>query len=199
MEVFALEAQPREANGTSVAENLRRAGHTPAIMYGGGTTISFSLTEPQYRHLIFSPDFRLVEITHEGKKYKCILKDIQFDPLLDTVRHLDFLILEPGKKFKAKIPLRFKGVSAGVKVGGKFLALVRAISVITTPEQVVSEIFADITTMELGSTIRVRDITQIEGIQITNTPATPIATIEIPRALKSAQAAANQPEGKKKK
>jgi large subunit ribosomal protein L25 len=199
MEVFAIDAQPREANGTSAAESLRRAGHTPAVMYGSGKTISFSLTEPQYRHLIFSPDFRLVEIKHEGTTYKCILKDIQFDPLLDTVRHLDFLILEPGKKFKAKIPLRFKGVSPGVKVGGKFLALVRSIGVITTPEKVVSEIYADISTMELGQTIRVRDITGIDGLQIMNTPATPIATIEIPRALKSAQAAANAPEGKKKK
>lgn len=198
MELFSVDAHTKEVSGKGPNARLRRDGFTPCIMYGGGKTISFTLTEPQYRHLVFSPNFQLVEINHDGVKYKTILKDIQFDPLTNAVRHMDFLILEPGKKFKAKIPLRFKGTSPGVKVGGKFLPLVRTVNVMTTPEKVVNEIYADISTMDLGSTIRVRDIETIEGVTITNTGATPIATIEIPRALKSAQAAAAAPDKKKK-
>jgi large subunit ribosomal protein L25 len=199
MESFSLEAHKKDVSGKSAVLRLRREGFTPCVMYGGGKTMSFCLTEPQYRHLVFSPNFQLVEITYEGVKYRTILKEIQFEPVSGGVRHLDFLILEPGKKFKAKIPLRFKGVSPGVKVGGKFLALVRTINVMTTPESIVNEIYADISTMELGSTIRVRDIEPISGMAITNAPATPIAAIEIPRALKSAQAAASAPDAKKKK
>jgi hypothetical protein len=50
---------------------------------------------------------------------------------------------------------------------------------------VVDEVTADISAMELGSTIRVRDIDVPNGVEITNTPAVPIASIEIPRALKA--------------
>ncbi len=198
MELFSIDAQPKEVGGKGPSARLRREGFTPCVMYGGGKSISFTLTEPQYRHLVYSPNFQLVEIKLGGATYKAILKDIQFDPLTNNVRHLDFLILEPGKKFKAKVPLRFKGSSPGVKLGGKFLPLVRTVNILTTPEKVVTEIYADISSMDLGSTIRVRDIEAIDGVTITNTPATPIATIEIPRALKSAQAAAAAPEKKKK-
>jgi len=49
----------------------------------------------------------------------------------------------------------------------------------------VDEVQADITTMQLGDTIRIKDITVLEGVEITNPPAVPIASIEIPRALKA--------------
>ena len=55
----------------------------------------------------------------------------------------------------------------------------------TTPEKAVDEVSADISTMELGSTIRVRDIQVPNGVEILNTPAVPIASIEVPRALKA--------------
>ena len=98
--------------------------------------------------------------------------------------HLDFLELVPGVKFKATVPLRFAGTAPGVKAGGKFIPRLRQINILTTPEKVVDEVSADISTMELGSTIRVRDITPIDGVEITNTAAVPVASIEIPRALK---------------
>ena len=98
--------------------------------------------------------------------------------------HLDFLELVPGVKFKATVPLRFTGQAPGVKAGGKFLPKLRQINIMTTPEKVVDEVSADISTMELGSTIRVRDISVDEGVEITNNGAIPIASIEIPRALR---------------
>jgi large subunit ribosomal protein L25 len=126
----------------------------------------------------------MVEITLDGKVYKCILKDIQFHPVNDQVIHLDFLELVPGIKFKASVPLRFKGSAPGVKNGGKFLTKMRNINILTTPEHVVDEVFADISDMELGSTLRIRDIIIPTGVDITNSPAVPVASIEIPRALR---------------
>jgi hypothetical protein len=38
--------------------------------------------------------------------------------------------------------------------------------------------------MELGSTLRIRDIIIPTGVDITNSPAVPVASIEIPRALR---------------
>ena len=99
--------------------------------------------------------------------------------------HLDFLELVPGIKFKASVPLRFTGTAPGVKEGGKFIPKMRTISILTTPEKAVDEVHADITSMQLGDTIRVRDITALDGVEVTNPVAVPIASIEIPRALKA--------------
>ena len=135
--------------------------------------------------MVYTPKFRMAEITLDGKLHKAIVKDIQFHPVTDEVLHLDFLELVPGVKFKATVPLRFTGQAPGVKAGGKFLPKLRQINILTTPEKVVDEVSADISTMELGATIRVRDISLDEGVEITNNGAIPIASIEIPRALRS--------------
>jgi large subunit ribosomal protein L25 len=113
------------------------------------------------------------------------VKDIQFHPVSEAVLHIDFLELVPGVKFKATVPLRFAGQAPGVKAGGKFIPRMRSVNILTTPDKVVDEINADISAMDLGSTLRIRDISGVDGVEITNPAAVPIASIEIPRALKA--------------
>ena len=186
MEIIALQGHRKESSGKEEVKKIRRNDQIPAVIYksGGGEALQFSLNTPDIRHLIYTPKFKLAEITINGTTHKCIVKDIQFHPVTDAVMHLDFLELVPGVKFKATVPLRFAGTAPGVKAGGKFIPRLRQINILTTPEKVVDEVSADISTMELGSTIRVRDITPIDGVEITNTAAVPVASIEIPRAFK---------------
>ncbi|MFM7154024.1 MAG: 50S ribosomal protein L25 [Bacteroidota bacterium] len=186
MEIVAIQGHPKAGSGKVETGKIRRAGHIPAIMYksGGGDAVQFTINAPDVRHLVFTSKFKMAEITLEGKTYKAILKDIQFHPVTEEVLHLDFLTLVPGVKFKATVPVRFVGQSKGVKEGGKFMPRMRSVSILTTPEKAVDEVTADITAMELGSTLRVRDIATQEGVDIINQPAVPIASIEIPRALR---------------
>ncbi|MEM9990425.1 MAG: hypothetical protein AAF738_01610 [Bacteroidota bacterium] len=60
----------------------------------------------------------------------------------------------------------------------------------TTPENIVDQLTLNISGLELGQSIRVRDIQAVDGIEIMNSPSIPVANIEIPRALRSAAAAA---------
>lgn len=161
----------------------------PAVLYksGGGGSTQFALNQADLRPLVFTSKFKMAEISLNGQTHKCIVKDIQFHPVTEQVLHIDFLELVPGVKFKASVPLRFAGTAPGVKAGGKFIPTIRQINILTTPEKAVDEVIADISTMELGSTIRVRDIATQEGVEITNNGAVPIALIEIPRALKGAK------------
>ncbi len=186
MEIIALQGHRKEGSGKVETKKIRRNGQVPAVLYksGGGDAIQFALNAADIRTLIYTSKFRLAEIKLNGNTHKCIVKDIQFHPVNDSVVHLDFLELVPGVKFKATVPLRFAGTAPGVKEGGKFIPQVRQINILTTPEKVVDEVTANISTMELGSTIRVRDITVPDGVEIMNTGAVPVAMIEIPRALK---------------
>jgi large subunit ribosomal protein L25 len=186
MEIIAIQGHKKEGVGKEAARKTRRDGHVPAVMYksGGGEATHFTIAKSDIRNLVYTSKFRLAELTVDGKNHKCILKDVQFHPVTDDVIHIDFLELVPGVKFKATVPVRFAGTAPGVKAGGKFLPKMRQINILTTPEKVVDEVVADISTMELGSTIRVRDIAAQEGVEITNNGAVPIASIEIPRALR---------------
>jgi len=186
MEIIEIQGHVKEGSGKELAKKLRYSGIIPAVMYksGGGGSKPFGIEASVVRTLVYTSKFKLAEITLDGQMHKCILKDIQFHPVTDQVIHLDFLELVPGLKFKATVPLRFSGQAPGVKSGGKFLAKMRQINILTTPEFVVDEVTADISNMELGGTLRVRDVVVPEGVEITNQPAVPIASIEIPRALR---------------
>lgn len=186
MEIVAIQGHRKEGSGKEAANKYRRNGQVPAIMYksGGGEATQFTVTADEFRHLVYTPKFKLAEISLDGQKHKCILKDVQFHPVNDQVLHIDFLELVPGVKFKATVPVRFDGQAPGVKAGGRFIAKMRSVNIMTTPEKVVDEMIADITALDLGQTIRVRDIQTVEGVDITNNGAVPIASIEIPRALR---------------
>ncbi len=186
MEIIAIQGHRKEKSGKQVTKKIRNSGMVPAVLYksGGGDTIAFSLKPQEIRHLVYSPNFKLAEITINGQTHKCILKDIQFHPVTEAVLHLDFLELVPGVTFKALVPLRFNGTAPGVKAGGKFLPKLRKVNIMTTPEKVVDEVAADISNMELGDTIRVRDIITPDGVVITNSASIPVASIEVPRALR---------------
>lgn len=189
MEVVVINGTKRAATGSAAATSDRNSGVTPCIMYGSGDPVAFTALPTEFKSLVYTPQFKLAEVKIDGKSYKCILKDIQFHPTTERVEHLDFLELVPGKKFKAEVPVRFSGSSIGVKNGGKFLARLRKVKIMTTPEKLIDEVVADITHLELGATLRVRDITLNEGVVILNAGPVPIAGIEIPRALRGAKTA----------
>ena len=54
----------------------------------------------------------------------------------------------------------------------------------TTPEAMVNEMKVDISKLKLGSSLRIRDIVTVAGVEIINAQALPICTIPIPRGLK---------------
>ena len=195
MNTFHLAGQPRPDTGKKATKADRAAGRIPCVVYGRDGVEHFTTTHADVRKLVFSPAFQLVELEGAGGA-KAILKDVQYHPTTEAIEHIDFLKIEEGHPVKASIPLRTKGASVGVKGGGRLVQTVRLIKVKTTPDKLVDELFVDISALELGDAVRVRDIEVPDGIQIVTNPAVPVALVEIPRALRSANtAAAKEGEG----
>lgn len=186
METIAISGELRAATGTKNAKQNRAAGAVPCVIYGGGDNISFTIDPKSVRDLIYTADFKLAEVTVDGGKHNCILKDAQFHPVTDNLVHLDFLKLVDGHPIKVEVPVRCVGASPGVKTGGKLQLKLRRIKIKTTPENIVDHLTVDISSLELGNSVRVRDINVPEGVEIMNPMANPVASVEIPRALRSA-------------
>ena len=129
------------------------------------------------------------EVDVDGKAYKCILKDLQFDKLTDSLTHVDLLELVEDKKVIATIPLKFTGTSKGVKDGGKFVAKINSLKVKTYPKYLKEQIEVPIDNLELNGNIRVEDVKE-EHYEILNSPRIPIASVVLTRQLKQEEAAA---------
>jgi large subunit ribosomal protein L25 len=198
METIAITGQARTDLGKKPSKDLRNDGRIPCVLYGGQDVVHFSVTLKDVKNLIYTPDFRVANLTVEGHTYRCIVKDYQLHPLTSQLTHIDFLSLVEGQKVKLEVPIRTKGASPGVKLGGKLLQKLRRVKVKTWPDKMVTELFVDISSLELGQSLRVRDVIVPDGIELLSSPSIPVVSIEIPRALRSA-AAAEAKDTKKKK
>ena len=186
MQKVKITGEKRQLTGKAANNKLRSEGKIPAIIYGGGENHLFATTPSDVKALVYTPEFKIAEIELDGSLYECILKDIQFDPVSDEIVHIDFLRLVENTPVKYEVPIKFQGVSPGVKSGGKLMQQMRKVKVKSTPANMVDALYADISQLGLGAAIRVRDIISSDNLQVETEPATPIAIIEVPRALKSA-------------
>ena len=192
MEIVSVKCEKREQLGSKFAKSTRREGKIPCVLYGGKEEIHFTTTINEVKTLIYTPDFKLANVEIDGATHKCIIKDVQFHPITDDIDHIDFLRVIDGVPIKVEVPVRFIGSSPGVKLGGKLQQSIRKIKVKTLPENMVDHLVLDVSELDLGQSIRVRDIQPVEGIEIMNAPAIPVAIVEIPRALRSAASAAEK-------
>ncbi|MBK7095707.1 MAG: 50S ribosomal protein L25 [Saprospiraceae bacterium] len=192
MEIFKLQGEKRENFGKKGAKQARYNETIPCVLYGGEESSFFAVKPMEIKDLVYNHTFKLVEINLEGKKTKAILKDIQFHPVTDNILHIDFQELVDGRKIKVSVPVIYTGASKGVKEGGALMPLMRKVIIKTTPEKLVDNIKADISSLGLGQSIRVKSLISPEGVQVMHDENTPLAFIEIPRSLKSAKDAATK-------
>ena len=168
---------------------LRSQGLVPGVIYGGTQEISFSAPVLAFKPIVYTPDFQLAEIKVDGKSYKCIMKDLQFDKVSDQLSHVDFLELVQDRPVIATIPIKFTGASIGVKDGGRLITKVKSLKVKSLPQHLKENIEVDITALELNGNIRVEDVKE-PNYEILNSPRIPIASVVMTRQLKQEEAAA---------
>ncbi|RYZ49123.1 MAG: 50S ribosomal protein L25, partial [Sphingobacteriales bacterium] len=189
--------QLRTAFGKSATRQLRSQELVPGVIYGGAQEINFTAPAKALRPLVYTPDFRLVDLTIDGKTTRCILKDLQFDKVSDELIHVDLLELVEDRKVVATIPLRFTGTAAGVRAGGRLETKMKALKVKTLPKFLKEQIDVPVDTLEIGANLRVQDVVT-ENYEIMNSPRIPIVSVVTTRALRQAEAATAAPaKGKK--
>jgi len=194
METIKIEGQLRSEINKKATKAVRATGNIPCVMYGGAEVKHFVASPKAFKHAIYTPDFKLIEVSIDGKTTQCIIKDTQFHPVNDSLMHVDLLELVPGQVFNAQVPVTYEGASPGVKIGGKLMKKIRRVKVKMTPETMVDNLTIDISKLELGFSVRVKELNVQEGVVVTDPPNAPIASVEVPRALKSADASADAAE-----
>lgn len=192
MQTVTVTGVGRSDVGKKATKAVRKEGMIPCVLYGMQDASHFAVKPNDVKHLIYTPEFKLAEVTIDGTSTKCFIKDIQFHPVTDKVVHIDFLKLIDGHKIKLEVPVKFVGTSEGVKNGGKLQQSVRRVKLKTTPDKIMDKVEVDISHLKLGDAVRVSDIKEVEGVEIMMPSGTPLASVIVPRALKSATDAAQK-------
>jgi large subunit ribosomal protein L25 len=192
MKSVTIQGEAREAIGKKASKADRNTEKIPCVVYGRKDSVHFTTTKHDLRPVLFTPEFKIVNIEMGGKSYRAILKDVQFHPVNDEIRHVDFLMLYDGIPVKVELPLTTEGASPGVKSGGRLIQSVRKIKVKSLPENLVDELKVNIGTLKLGQSLRIKDITAVQGVEIIPNPSIPVVSVLTPRALKAGGAVAEE-------
>jgi large subunit ribosomal protein L25 len=188
MKSITIEGQLRTGFGKTATRQLRSQELVPGVIYGGAQEINFYAPAAAFKSLVYTPSFQVAEVKVDGKTYRTILKDLQFNKVDDKLTHIDLLELVEDKKVVAEIPLKFTGTSKGVKDGGKLITKMKSLKIKTFPKYLKEQIEVSVDNLELNGNIRVEDV-KIDHYEILNSPRIPIASVVLTRQLKQEEAA----------
>lgn len=180
MKTIAIEGSLRENLGGSSAKQLRREGQVPCVIYGGDENIHFYTPENSFKNLLYTPEVFNAEVTLEGKKYNCVIRQAQFHAVTDQVEHVDFLELLPKKEVMIRVPVVLRGNARGVRNGGRLKVNLRRLRVKAIPSGLPGQIEIDITDLKIGDTVRVEDVS-VDGFVIDHEPTRAICLIQTAR------------------
>ena len=161
-----LAAGTRQTRGKNEARRLRRRGRLPAVAYGGTPVESRALeVDPKALLRILHSESgvnTLVDLNVDDSPYgQVLIKDIQRDPITDTLLHVDFFRLAMDRAITVTVPVMLTGEAAGVKQQGGLLDFVtREFQVECMPAEIPEHIDIDVRELMIGDGVRVRDVAE---------------------------------------
>lgn len=184
MQTTILEVQSRDPALKS--KDLRKGGFIPAQYYGRGVeNKSIKMDYQTFRKLYRTAGKTTVlELNVDGKeKCNALVNAIQYDPVSDSITHVDFINVRMDQVLQTKIPLKFVGMSLAVKdLGGILTHNLNEIEIKCLPKDLVPFIEVSIDSIvDFRSYVRIRDLNIPAGITVLNKPGDVVVTAVAPK------------------
>ena len=217
MKNFKLKAEARPEVGKKSLKSLRAEGKIPAVLNGGKIvelpytgslrpgervveidternkrgiiTTDIAVKEEDVRKLIYTPEIFEIDLDLNGETRKAVMKDLQFQPVKDTVLHIDFLEVGPDKPIVMEVPVKIEGHAEGVKAGGKLQLSMRKLKVKAIYDQIPERLVINVDNLGLGKSIAVGDL-HFDGLELMNAKNAVVCAVQLTRAARGAQAKA---------
>jgi len=205
-----LKGEVRTAVGKAEAKRLRRALRIPGIVYGGPQGPLPVVVNPhELLSALGAGENVLINLSLEGTEgtqtRTVILKELQLDPVKERPLHADFMEVSMERKIRVEVPLVLAGESVGVKGKGGILEQpLRQLFVECFPLNIPERITLDVSALDIGNAIHVRDLTVGEGVRILEDAGRVVASVVAPAAEEVAAPVEEKPTepelvGKKEK
>jgi len=159
-----LEAVRRDEFGRNNAGRLRRKGSIPAVIYGGESskTESLSVDPKALLEILHSKSGAntLISLRLDGAgDTRVLLKHFQVHPVSQQLLHADFYRVAMDKVIRVTVQVHLTGEAKGVKAEGGVVDFVhREIVVECLPADIPQQVVVDVTELALHDGVRVRDI-----------------------------------------
>jgi len=184
MEATELKAFPRSESGKGPARRSRKNGLIPAVFYGRGEqTVHLSVNANDLKKIIQKKRENVfIKLLIEGEKPMSklsLIKELQIEPVSRKYYHADFYEIRMDHKLTLDVPIHFVGVPIGVQNGGELQHLKRDLKVSCLPSALPDFIDVDVTGLDIGNSIKVKDISVPEDIAVLDPPDVGVAMVAV--------------------
>ena len=188
MQRVELEVQPRDLGEKDKKRNpnqLRAEGWIPATLYGHGKPVSIAVNFRTLSKAILGSKAghnALFTIKGPGESTLAVIKEIQRHLTRHHPIHVDFQRINVKEKLEISVGAHVVGESPGVKNSGGILeTITREVRIRCLPDDIPATIDVDVSQLELGHSIKVKDLPQLKGVEYMTPPDTIVVNVVAPK------------------
>ena len=184
MRQVSFTVEVRKKTGKEAAKKLRKQGLIPAILYGPQTDpvpLTVRLNELKKILLRHRGEQIIFNLTVQGNgqstQKMALIKELQYHPVTDEIIHADFYEVRMDRPVEVDVPVEIVGKAKGVERGGLLEVLMHEITVSCLPDRIPDKIEIDVSELDVGDTLHIRDLSPPEGVSFAEDPEAPVVTI----------------------
>ncbi len=183
MEAPVLRAVRRTQAGKGAARKIRAQGLIPAIFYGNGENIPLTLQPQELLKILSAGENTIFQLEIENEAAedrKALVRELQRDPLKETLLHADLFRISMDVEISVSVPLVLQGISREVSdAGGVINQLLHELEIQCLPSLIPHELSIDVAHLGIGEVLHVRDIPVPQGIQVLAAPDDVVASVSV--------------------
>ncbi|SJZ36711.1 50S ribosomal protein L25 [Garciella nitratireducens] len=179
---MVLQVERRDVQiGKNQTKKLRRLGMIPGNLYQEGESIPIKVNTKNLNDIIKKyGESGIFEFIFEKKRATSLIKEIQRDPVNQEIIHFDLQPISRKQKIKMSIPIQLEGQGIIESKGGVIQRQLNDIEVEAYPDQIPQSIQVDLSQLDVGDNLYVKDIKVFNGIEILSNPEEIILSIAEP-------------------
>jgi large subunit ribosomal protein L25 len=190
MDRVKLVISERTETGTRAVKRLRRQHLIPGVLYSAGhQAVAFVVPAHDLRDAMTTGAGRhaVLDVVIEGHKraHAAVIKDMQLDPVKQTITHLDLHEIQLNEPIDTKVSIQLEGQAAGIKAGGVLEMVAYEIVVRGLPADIPEHLTLNVDELEMGQGVRVKDLVLPDGITALDDPEETLVHVVPPRELEA--------------
>lgn len=172
------------------ADVLRKHGVLPAVFYGpkeAPTSIAIPL--PAFERIWKEAgETTIVSLTGVGEPKEVLIQDVDVHPVSGSPRHVDFYVLEKGKKIEIAVPIEFEGIAPAEKDGGVVVKVLHEIEIKVAPAELPQHLVVDLSKLlAIGDHISVSQILLPQSAELITDPEETVVSVTEQKIIEEEQ------------
>ena len=191
MSEIVLNAERRTVAGKK-AKQVRGTGKVPGVYYAHGEeNLTIQVPQLSLDTLIYTTETHIIDLRfQDGTSKRCILRDVQFDPVSDQPIHFDLQGLREDEALTIEAPVTLVGgTAAGVREGGILQHFIHKLKLSCLPKDIPGKIEVDVSGLAMSTFVHVRDL-NIPNVTVLDNPDAPVVGVVPPTVHKEEEVVA---------